>query len=461
MKNKIREDKNKKLVSSKKDNEKKVSCPYCSEQILSSAMKCRFCGEWIKEEYEKKEGKFSTPVKPLLLWALSLILFYLILYLSNHSLSGQVGKIVFFLLGDIIIGFLFFTYTTLLILRNLIKKVEIKKSLIYLLAVIITTTLFFYSFTFIEIKDNSKFLGPDEVIAKINATRESRGSSRLNKKDSLSQAAKSVAEKLCEADEWGLETDSDYYKKIAIDFGYKSNGVGVTMIEGVYDLDDLANVWITSENTKNIMLSNDFEDIGVGIVKCETKSLNKTADIVVSFYSTENLIPVVSKKTITITPEPTPKEQPAVQQDDEWGKAVQQEDGSYTMRVNMDERMSTANELYEALMSYRSVKNKPRLSWDDKLASYAQERAIYIHSNGLDGHIGFNDFISNQGGYDKLGYRHLGENMANMKMTGVHLVEWIYAQSPGHEANQLGDWSHIGIGVYGDCCVLVFSGAKL
>lgn len=30
--------------------EERIKCPYCSEQILANAKKCRFCGEWFTEE---------------------------------------------------------------------------------------------------------------------------------------------------------------------------------------------------------------------------------------------------------------------------------------------------------------------------------------------------------------------------------------------------------------------------
>lgn len=298
-------------VQKQKNTDKRISCPYCSEQILFSAKKCRFCGEWVGEEHNKKEEKSSNPKIPFLIWVLSLIVFHLFIYFANQNTDNQNDNIIFFILGDVFVGFLAFSYTTLIIFRNLIRKVKIKKSFIYLFLLALITGLFFYSFTFIEPKNKFKSLGPDEVVAKINDTRKSRGSSLLNKEDSLSQAAKSVAEKLCEADRWGLETDSDYYRKIAIDFGYENNGVGVTMTEGVYDLDDLINVWITSENTKNIMLSNDFEDIGVGIVRCGVKSLNKTTDVIVGLYSIKSLSAGTVKKNGTVnnvsTNKPNPK----------------------------------------------------------------------------------------------------------------------------------------------------------
>lgn len=190
-------------------------------------------------------------------------------------------------------------------------------------------------------------------------------------------------------------------------------------------------------------------------------------------YSTHQSQLSPTQKVIRVTPTPTPtpvaktqinnqlKADPQPSQGGEWGKAEVNADGSYTMKVDMDDRMSTSPELFEALNNYRSVKGKSSLAWDDRLTGYAQERAQFICENGGDGHAGFYDFINNQGGYDKLGFNGLGENMARMKLTGVHLVEWIYSQSPGHEKNQLGPWSHMGVGISEYCSVVIFGGGKM
>ncbi|NCN87263.1 MAG: hypothetical protein GW941_00005 [Candidatus Pacebacteria bacterium] len=172
------------------------------------------------------------------------------------------------------------------------------------------------------------------------------------------------------------------------------------------------------------------------------------------------------------TPSPSPSSTPTFKpvdpyandkylKDAQWGDAVEIDSGSYTMKVGMDPQMSTPNELYEALMAYRDVKGKSRLTWDDRLASYANERAIYICEVGSDHHAGFSQYLED-GGYEKLGFRHLGENMSyGMRLSGVHLIEWIYSKSPGHEANQIGPWSHIGVGISGNCSVLIFGDFKM
>ena len=36
------------------------SCPYCEEQIRASAIKCRYCGEWLKEQ---SESSIAQPIE--------------------------------------------------------------------------------------------------------------------------------------------------------------------------------------------------------------------------------------------------------------------------------------------------------------------------------------------------------------------------------------------------------------
>lgn len=35
--------------------QEKTTCPYCGEEILAVAKKCKHCGEWLDEDYEDKE----------------------------------------------------------------------------------------------------------------------------------------------------------------------------------------------------------------------------------------------------------------------------------------------------------------------------------------------------------------------------------------------------------------------
>ena len=43
-----------------------------------------------------------------------------------------------------------------------------------------------------------------------------------------------------------------------------------------------------------------------------------------------------------------------------------------------------------------------------------------------------------------------------------HVIEWVFAKSPGHDANQKDpDWTHVGIGVTDSTVNLIFGGSKM
>ena len=45
-------------------DEDRIKCPYCSEQIIVDAKKCRFCGEWFTEK-KKDDVDISKLLEPL------------------------------------------------------------------------------------------------------------------------------------------------------------------------------------------------------------------------------------------------------------------------------------------------------------------------------------------------------------------------------------------------------------
>lgn len=177
---------------------------------------------------------------------------------------------------------------------------------------------------------------------------------------------------------------------------------------------------------------------------------------------------IVVDKTIEIEDSVSPKPTRTVTQPDPyagdpdlqgvpWGQAVQVSETGWKMKVGFDEIMGTPQETFQALNHYRYTKGKSNLTWDDRLAKYALERATYICQNGSDSHEGFSRYVSEEEGYKTLGFYHLGENMStHMRLTGVHLIEWMYASDPDHDGNQLGDWSHVGVGIHEDCSALIF-----
>lgn len=133
-----------------------------------------------------------------------------------------------------------------------------------------------------------------------------------------------------------------------------------------------------------------------------------------------------------------------------WGVAQKVDDVTYTIKVGYDEHMTTPEELLAALNQYRAVHSRSALSRDDRLWEYAQGRASYFQSiQGTDKHAGFNSYLENEDGFSKLHFNRVGENsFYGGKLTGTHLIEWVFAKSPGHDANQLdAGWTHVGIGV--------------
>lgn len=172
-----------------------------------------------------------------------------------------------------------------------------------------------------------------------------------------------------------------------------------------------------------------------------------------------------TKFTPSPTPTPNPVESKQESNNDSkptWGKAKQIDQYTWTIQVKNDARNATPREIYEALNSYRQKKGKSLLSWDDKLAGFAQDRANFFSSQGkLDSHAGFREYM-NQDGFSKLGFNSLGENASfGYTLEGVHLIEWVYAGDKPHDDNQLSsEWSHVGVGASGTATDLIFGGKR-
>ena len=147
-----------------------------------------------------------------------------------------------------------------------------------------------------------------------------------------------------------------------------------------------------------------------------------------------------------------------------WGVAKQIDDVTWRIKVGQDAQMGTPAEILIALNDYRRRYGVSNLSWDSGQSNYAQSRAVYFNKiKNLDGHKGFIDFLNNQDGFNKLGFYELGENASfGYKLSGVHLIEWIYAGDEPHNKNQLNRvWNYVGIGVDGTATDLIFGTGKL
>ena len=145
-----------------------------------------------------------------------------------------------------------------------------------------------------------------------------------------------------------------------------------------------------------------------------------------------------------------------------WGVAKQINEHTWTMQIENDEAMGNVQEILTALNSYRQKKGVAPLSWSDTLSVFAQSRADAFSKNGkLDAHQGFRSMMDDNG-FEKMGFNSLGENSSfGYMVSGVHLIEWVYAGDKPHDDNQLkSEWTHVGIGVSGSATDLVFGGRK-
>jgi uncharacterized protein YkwD len=187
-------------------------------------------------------------------------------------------------------------------------------------------------------------------------------------------------------------------------------------------------------------------------------------------YSTVTTLKILPSPTFIPTPFDTPKPtakavRPTPTPDTTpWGLAQQVDQHTWTMRIASDSIMATPSEILSALNAYRQRYGSQILTWDDKLAVYAQSRANYFYQiKNIDEHVGFNNFLEKEDGFNKLGYTYLGENISyGYQLNGVHLIEWIYAGDEPHNKNQLDTkWDHVGIGVKGTATCLIFATGKM
>ena len=178
---------------------------------------------------------------------------------------------------------------------------------------------------------------------------------------------------------------------------------------------------------------------------------------IVEVETTKKVVPTPTIVKRKPTPIPTVDKEP-------WGVSKQVDEVTWTMRVGEDEKMATAEEIWKALNEYRKVQGSQVLTWDEKLGNYAQTRAVYLDSiKSVDKHEGFNNFVENEDGFNKLGFTSLGENISyGYKLNGVHIIEWIYAGDEPHDNNQLDNrWNYVGIGVEGLATCLIFGTGKM
>jgi len=189
--------------------------------------------------------------------------------------------------------------------------------------------------------------------------------------------------------------------------------------------------------------------------------------------------PITTFKTLpspTLIPIPTPSPKPTPRptrprvipvpttDSTPWGVAQQTGEHTWTMKIESDPIMATPTEILSALNEYRRRYSSQILTPDPKLITYAQSRVDYFYKiKNIDSHVGFNNFLEKEDGFNKLGFTYLGENISyGYQLNGVHLIEWVYAGDEPHNKNQLNSrWDHVGIAVKDTATCLIFATGKM
>lgn len=181
------------------------------------------------------------------------------------------------------------------------------------------------------------------------------------------------------------------------------------------------------------------------------------------FYPKPQTVPKPVALPVQNIPAPTetPSIKHAVTAKDTKYPARQISEHQWTMDIEPDNTMATPEEIFNALNTYRQGQGKNPLVWNNKLANFAQARAsLFTQLHKIDDHDGFYNFIYQQNGFTKVGFYKLGENSSYAyKLSGVNLIEKVFAGDKPHDDNQLDPiWKSVGIGVDGNNTDIVFGG---
>lgn len=124
---------------------------------------------------------------------------------------------------------------------------------------------------------------------------------------------------------------------------------------------------------------------------------------------------------------------------------------------------SFTQELFEALNNYRAKNGQGSLSLDSKLTDFSNTRLqTFISIGNIDNHGPFNALL-NSDGFNLVGFWALAENSSvnSSPKSAQEIIENIFGQSPGHNANQLNpNYSHVGIAANETFTNFVFGGDK-
>jgi len=130
------------------------------------------------------------------------------------------------------------------------------------------------------------------------------------------------------------------------------------------------------------------------------------------------------------------------------------QEGFYIMKNTGFETMATVTELNQAVNNYRYDHHLSALYIDPQLCDIATSRSQEIHTQFS--HDAFAAHVS-AGDYNYVGFSSIGENLWQGSFSAVHIVEFGWDRSPGHQANLKGDWTRGCAGIFDTNAVFVFA----
>lgn len=142
---------------------------------------------------------------------------------------------------------------------------------------------------------------------------------------------------------------------------------------------------------------------------------------------------VIPQKSLIIKNDIAPKDTTP------WGTTIKIGDHEYRTYVGEDTKMGTSDEILTALNLYRKNHGVGSVRWDENICKFAQQRATaQNNAKNLDGHKGFEDFLSKEANWRWLDVKAAGENASyGYVLSGTHLIEWVFDSDTEHRNNQL------------------------
>ncbi|HHX17662.1 MAG TPA: copper amine oxidase [Clostridium sp.] len=123
----------------------------------------------------------------------------------------------------------------------------------------------------------------------------------------------------------------------------------------------------------------------------------------------------------------------------------------YYGKPSKELRESYERQLFDLANTVRKRYNKPSFNFDEKAAAVAREHSMDMSTKDYFDHIN----LKGQSPFDRLknggiSYSYAGENIATGQMCAVFAHEAWMNSTQGHRENILGDFTHLGVGVYLD-----------